>query len=110
MPIFTKHNEEILFIHIPKTGGSYIEDAFSLTGYATFLLDRVTKSYYRISPQHYHAEILGHIIDFRSITASFLLARHPVTRMISEYSYQKPNSDKTSGSLKSMGNICGTIV
>jgi hypothetical protein len=93
MPIFTKNNERILFVHVPKTGGSYIEDAFALSGYTISLLDRVSKCYFQISPQHYHAKILDRLIDLSSITASFMLFRHPVTRMISEYSYQKPNSD-----------------
>lgn len=99
MPV--SKQEKLLFIHIPKTGGTSIECFFDmcyrdcfwfehwgqdmksfLKFYRSELSDE-PKSYYE--PQHYPPEILKKIIPDYDDYFKFTFVRHPYTRILSEY-------------------------
>ncbi len=90
MPIFNLENKKkILFIHIPKTGGTSIECSFSNVCSSTLLYyDEGPIHFLKCSPQHLTLEdlkILGH--DINSFDYSFAIVRNPYKRLESEYFY-----------------------
>jgi Sulfotransferase family len=103
MPIFEKGAFKILFIHIPKTGGTTIEETFVRNGFK--MSYRRGGRYGKLnefdrnngcSPQHMHADLLAkHFIrsDFNYV---FCTVRHPESRFLSEWRSRKrdfPNVD-----------------
>ena len=90
MPIFHKDGKFLLYVHIPKTGGSYIENFFFKNGYDVGMLDRgLHKPFFNkvrlVSPQHMHAELLEATLDLTAFDLVFMSVRHPVSRLLSEY-------------------------
>ena len=90
MPIFTKNNIYILYVHIPKTGGSSVERLFNKNQWQLFYIDEGKKpgqlnKITRCSPQHMHLEMLQTVFDLEKIDYMFMTVRHPVDRLISEY-------------------------
>ena len=87
MPIFTFDNLKLLFIHIPKTGGTSVEE--SVSGYCktSLLLHRVP-DFLKNSPQHLTASNLKEIGFGPSLfDYSFAIVRNPYRRIESEYFY-----------------------
>lgn len=90
MPIFRKDGKNILFIHVPKTGGSTIERIFANSGYETLYRDPKTgpasaNRLRKCSPQHMHAAMLEQILNLGSFDAMFMISREPLARFRSEY-------------------------
>ena len=88
MPLFQnkQHNKTVLFVHIPKTGGTSIESW--LTQHFTMSLHTIgIPSPLKITPQHFQYNdirlMLGEIWDY-----AFAVVRDPYERIISEYFYQ----------------------
>jgi hypothetical protein len=44
--------------------------------------------HFKVTPQHYHADILDQIICWEALDLTFALCRHPFSRMKSEYYWQ----------------------
>ena len=93
MPVFRKDGRSILFIHVPKCGGTTIENAFRQSGYRSHYLDGKTGpgtvNYFRpCTPQHMHAEILEKIFLLDRFDAVFMLVREPLARFRSEFVYR----------------------
>ncbi len=91
MPIFAKDRFRCLFIHIPKTGGTSVEDAMRRLGWSESLIVHAAVDqlhHFKITPQHYHAELLDQILQWDAIDLTFSLCRHPFDRMKSEYYWQ----------------------
>lgn len=93
MPMFSKQSRYVLFVHIPKTGGSYVEKAAQANGWrADFLLNsfRINEdSILRVSPQHMHAGLYEQIFDLGKNIEVFTIVRHPFDRLKSEYYWQR---------------------
>ncbi len=90
MPIFTKNNIYILYVHVPKTGGSSIEAMLRRNKWDQFYFDggKNPGNLNKIrlcSPQHMHLEMLQKVFNFEKIDYAFMTVRHPVDRLISEY-------------------------
>lgn len=87
MPIFQKDGKTILFVHVPKAGGTYIEELFRKNGFSVDLFDnrREINPYRVCSPQHYHAEIINKILVVDRFDYVFMTVRHPVSRFVSEF-------------------------
>lgn len=84
MPLFLKN--KIVFIHIPKTGGSSIQHVLNTTGdIAVFYCGQAKLN--NVPPQHMPLSALYELNlvpdDFRIIT----VIRHPYERVISAYNY-----------------------
>jgi hypothetical protein len=93
--------EKLLFIHIPKTGGTSVEHFFSMCKPESLWFDRwdrdrdkflydhkytleleMKKEY---EPQHYSYGILKKLIPDINKYYTFSFVRHPYTRLLSEY-------------------------
>jgi hypothetical protein len=90
MPVFRKDGRKILFVHVPKTGGSTIERVFKNSGYVTTYLDgrmgRDNMNHLRRStPQHMEAELLRMLFRIDRFDLVFMMVRDPVRRLQSEY-------------------------
>lgn len=93
--------EKLLFIHIPKTGGTSIEDFFGMDGPESFLFDRWDRDmdeFLKINrekindeekqgyePQHYSYRTLEKFLPDIQDYYTFSFVRHPYTRLLSEY-------------------------
>lgn len=98
MPVFRKDGVKVLFIHVPKTGGSSIERVFKASDYDTLYLDgRVgPKSWNhvrRCTPQHMHAAMLDMLFREERFDHVFMVVRDPVARLRSEYLWRNRNTE-----------------
>lgn len=89
MPVFRRDNFSILYVHIPKTGGSTIESLFKQSGFSIEYLDTGGKNSLNnlthCSPQHFHREILESIFNIEKFDYIFTTIRNPISRIKSEY-------------------------
>lgn len=93
MPLFKKHN--LLFVHIPKTGGSSIEKYFGVYHKKDWShlwhSEEQTINNIRFAPQHFPTYHLKKIIgqeDYSKLF-KFTFVRNPYTRVLSEYGFQR---------------------
>jgi len=91
MPLYqyrTKDRETtLLFIHVPKTGGTAIETylrGIGLTGFFDPPTYMPVRPYLKVPPAHYDYGYLSRLFDLTKLY-SFAVVRHPVRRMVSEY-------------------------
>ena len=87
MPVAFVNGRSVLFVHIPKTGGSSVERYLSRHG-PVLLKGNGREAGLRCSAQHLHAEALASIDAADGHDWSFTIVRHPVARLVSEYRYQ----------------------
>lgn len=90
MPVLFNQEKVFLYIHVPKTGGSFVEIFFNKNGYKLGYLDRGLATpnlnkYRRCSPQHMEAALLRQTFRLEKFDGIFMTVRHPVKRIISEY-------------------------
>lgn len=101
MPIFTKDGYALLFIHIPKAAGSSVERGLVRAGWTmTYRATRRTEGeeqfgLRRVSPQHYHADMLRDLFRLNRFDAIFAFVREPIARFRSEYAFRhrRPGGD-----------------
>ncbi|CAH7428144.1 hypothetical protein VCHA48O428_90027 [Vibrio chagasii] len=88
MPIIVNDkNEIILFSHIPKNGGTSVENALK-NNYEMTLYNHDSSYFINgVSPQHIEYRVLSKIIPTKMIEKSFAVVRNPVNRIVSEYKY-----------------------
>lgn len=101
MPVFRKDGKNILFVHVPKCGGSSIENAFRDSGYSVLGLDRSggkkSANYQRVcSPQHMHADLLQRTLRIGRFDMVFMVVREPIARFRSEYVYRHRKQETVS--------------
>jgi hypothetical protein len=94
MPIFTKARQNILYIHVPKTGGSAIESLFRENGYILNHFDdgtgvRSLSRVRRCSPQHHHAALLAEQFRLNAFDWVMMTVRNPYGRIVSEYNMRR---------------------
>ena len=87
---FTQHNKELLYVHIPKTGGTSIEDSlqkhdinvgrFKSSMKNVELINNVKCAYWHIPPKNMK-------ISFNDYNV-FTVIRNPYQRFISEYKHK----------------------
>ncbi|WND03203.1 sulfotransferase family 2 domain-containing protein [Temperatibacter marinus] len=94
MPLYINNKISILYMHIPKTGGAYIEDLLRANSYSQFYWrgKRLTQ-FDLCTPQHYTLAQLSGVIDLTAITFIFATVRHPYKRLLSEYTMRHPLHD-----------------
>ena len=91
MPIFHLEGTEVVvfYAHVPKTGGTYIEDLFRENGYRVHLWKgRPHEIGLSTPPQHYHRALFENLVSFDTFAGSFLTVRNPIDRFLSEYRNQ----------------------
>ena len=93
MPILVRNEKSVLFVHIPKCGGSSFLKAMNQRRWLELLSIRGLHAnqlkFMRCSPQHLHAELLHQLIKPEAFDHIVTLVREPMSRLISEYSWQK---------------------
>ena len=89
MPIFRNERRLVYFIHIPKTGGSSIENAMRAHGVRVAMLMSKEKNtalkFSKCTPQHIHADIIDRFFGDSFFDWQFALVRNPFARIASEY-------------------------
>lgn len=90
MPVFRKDGKNILFVHIPKTGGSSIDTVFRASGYEMHFVDGevgegTINQLRRCTPQHMHGAMLRQTFKLHRFDAIFMIVRDPIARFRSEY-------------------------
>ena len=97
MPYIEKHN--LLFIHIPKTGGTAIERALGIKA-ANEPKKLISKQKeliegVRTVPQHFTPDILRERLgeDIYESSIKFAVVRNPYTRVLSEYFYRNKSGN-----------------
>ncbi|PSJ48034.1 hypothetical protein C7H85_04345 [Zobellella endophytica] len=98
MPIFSKDNKNILFIHVPKAGGSTIESIFKRSEFEMTYFDGGKHSKLnplrKCSPQHMYAEQLNALFEVNKFDYIFMLVRNPIERFKSEFGMRHQQADK----------------
>ena len=99
MPIFSKSDKNILFIHIPKTAGTYITQMFVNNGYnvsltnAKIFQDQVAVNDLSVedwcSPQHYRGDLIVNNNRDKTFDKIFTIVRDPLARLVSEYNFRR---------------------
>lgn len=88
--------QTILFIHIPKTGGTSVEMFFEGIGFATYLAPKdyaFVRPYLKVPPTHFDMSLIDAMFDLKNNSLySFAVVRHPADRMISSYMWAKEKS------------------
>lgn len=87
-----KDGYSVLFVHIPKCGGSSFEHEMSTRGWKELLSVRGINArdleFLNCSPQHMHAALIKEIVKPDKVDKIITLVREPLTRLRSEYSWQ----------------------
>jgi hypothetical protein len=103
VPILDAANKRILYIHVPKTGGSSVERMLSTLGRLTFT-QPTASSRFPCTPQHWHGEVLKNLFgDGAEFSSVFMTVRHPFTRLESEYRYRVGHYSRLSFLIPSFG-------
>jgi len=87
MPIARINNKLILFIHVPKTGGSSIEKHLERHSPLSFY-GQIGPPIIPCSSRHFHGELLTDLFPDTVFDWSFMMVRHPLKRILSQYRYQ----------------------
>jgi hypothetical protein len=98
VPIFTRDQRSVLFVHVPKTGGTTLERLLMQAGWevgfrATPRTHPDQIRLHRVSPQHYHAALLEQTLRLDRFDAIFLVTREPLARFRSEYAMRNKRKD-----------------
>ena len=90
MPVFQLEQKNVVFVHIPKTGGSSIDDwLFDFAGCTRMLFSPQPLPDMTATPQHIcYQTIVGLLGPQIAIDYSFAVVRNPFKRLESEYKYR----------------------
>lgn len=96
MPVFLKNGRAGLFIHVPKTGGTSIEDHFVNNNWQVSFRDETDgcgtlNSFQMSSPQHMEANRLSRLFRLERFDFIFMVVREPISRFRSEYLMRNEN-------------------
>ena len=93
MTVLIKGEKKLLFLHIPKCGGSSVVDSFKENGYSSELemRGRPPQKFFLASPQHQSCNALKGMVDFNGFNNIFALIRNPYERIKSEFNWNFRN-------------------
>ena len=86
MPLFKVKNQLVLFVHIPKTGGSSVEEWLSQHS-TMWLSNQDVFAKLPCPPQHMHAKLMEDMGLVGLSDYSFSIVRDPVERLLSQFFY-----------------------
>lgn len=87
MPAFRIGTKLILFIHIPKSGGTSINSWLATQGPES-LYQKHRPDDFPCVPQHFHGDVLNTLFAPGFFDYSFCVTRNPYSRILSEYNYR----------------------
>lgn len=87
MPIFRIGQKTILFVHIPKAGGTSVETWLSAHSGESFRLKH-RDPLLPCVPQHFHGALMNLLFAPDFFDYSFCVTRNPYRRLLSEYNYR----------------------
>ena len=89
MPVFTKDDRKVLFIHVPKTAGSSINKLFVNNGYERSYYSESSREPHKglCGPQHMDAKLLEDEFDLSEFDYIFSVFRDPIDRHLSEFTW-----------------------
>ncbi|MEJ8566903.1 sulfotransferase family 2 domain-containing protein [Elongatibacter sediminis] len=96
MPLFEKNGVKVLFLHIPKTGGTSIEKALGSQSTMTFY-SRIQPTELRVCPQHMVVRDLFMLLGSKGWDHAFSVVRNPYDRIESEYCFRSDIGDNRYG-------------
>jgi hypothetical protein len=101
MPVYRRNGRAVLFIHVPKTGGTSVEQLFKASGWEPAYLDTKvgpgSLNYLSwCSPQHLHGTLLQSLLRLDRFDLVFTVVRDPVARFRSEYVWRTRKRDDVS--------------
>ena len=85
MPIFRFENRILLFVHIPKTGGTSVEKMLKDAGGIKAMRSSAQIAGLPCTPQHFHAEITDQLVPESFYDYAFTIVRNPFDRLMSEF-------------------------
>lgn len=91
MPVVIQNNKKILFVHIPKTGGTTI-NRFLDQNCCVLLSFSGTPEGFKCAPQHLEAKSLREILPINDMDGVFSVVRHPEDRVVSEFLWRLKGS------------------
>ncbi len=94
MPIFDKENYKILFVHIPKTGGSSIEHWLNTQCDSMYFYTPTPPKTMKVTPQHMPKVDIDVLLN-NNYRYSFAIVRNPYDRMESEFFYRQTLASKS---------------
>jgi len=87
MPLYRFDRKVVLFIHIPKTGGTSVEGILRRHASEALFFPGVPEGM-RCTPHHLHAAPLENLIPPGFVDYAFCVVRNPVDRLVSEFYYR----------------------
>ncbi|PMK74235.1 hypothetical protein BCT94_10620 [Vibrio breoganii] len=91
MPItYNEKKELVLFIHIPKTGGTTVENYFNIK--SVLYSDSSINTFFKTNLQHLSCDQLKSIGVEHLSEKSFMIVRNPLDKIISEYFWYRQRS------------------
>lgn len=93
MPVLRMNGTNVLFIHVPKAGGTSIERHLRASGFDIEYHDphvgqNSMNDLRRCSPQHMHGDLLNMVFRLDKFDLIFMVVRHPLARFKSELAMQ----------------------
>jgi len=92
MPIFEKDGKRLLFVHIPKTGGTavyeHLKPHFSVSFHRQGNEQTLKPTAIKVNPQHFTAEDIALMFPEGYFDYRFAIVRDPMTRVVSEYKWR----------------------
>ncbi len=85
MPLFRVNDRIVFFVHIPKTGGTSIEEYLCQFGKRGLFCPKEPPIWSKCSPQHMQAEVHERFVPPGLYDYGFAIVRHPYSRALSEY-------------------------
>jgi hypothetical protein len=97
MPVLRREGRSVLFVHVPKAGGSAIERVFGQSGWKVLYRDPKEgpdsmNRLRRCSPQHMHRSMLETIFEMDRFDGIFMTVRDPLARFRSEYAMRNQSA------------------
>lgn len=78
----------MLFIHVPKTGGSTITYELK-QHHEVHMISNCARPGYQATPQHLHCDPLTELFRSDEFVYAFVVVRHPVDRICSAYNWNQ---------------------
>jgi hypothetical protein len=94
VPFFRHNNRLIFFFHVPKCGGTSIENALSTSGLTLGFMDRGwwhsgKQKWSQSSPQHILYRDFARLMNLQMFDFHFTCVRDPVARFLSAYNHNR---------------------